>query len=411
MKRPIAIGLSPNATSEDVALATSLLFRPWKYINGNSVMLLEQWFRQFFHVSHAISFVSGRGALYAILQAMGVGKNDEIIMQSFTCAVVADAIIARGATPVYVDITSSLTIDPSKIEAAITKKTKALLIQHTFGIPSDMDAISRIAKAHKLPIIEDVAHVIGGTYNKKLLGTIGDVAFFSFGRDKAFSSVFGGMAITSDATLGKKIRSVQRVQKNPSLFWIAQQLLHPIAFAAILPLYDVLSLGKALLVVLQKVGVLSFPVSANEKRGGFDRGMLAKLPNALANLALIQVRRIKQYNEKRETLAGIYTKELSNPLFSLPVSDAVFLRFPVLIAHGRDEVLAYLKKRQIYLGKWYAECIDPVGTDYEKLQYKRSSYPQTIAVSGQILNLPTYPTMEIEDAKKIVQLLNKYDNR
>lgn len=113
-------------------------------------MLLEQWFRQYFSVSSAISFVSGRGALFIILQALGVNKDDEVIIQSFTCAVVPNAIIARGAKPIYVDINLSLTMDPDKLEKEITK-TKAIIVQHTFGIPSDIEKLSQLQINMKFP--------------------------------------------------------------------------------------------------------------------------------------------------------------------------------------------------------------------------------------------------------------------
>ncbi|GDX61884.1 hypothetical protein LBMAG33_1940 [Candidatus Levyibacteriota bacterium] len=409
IKRPIAIEISPNTAFDDVRIAWGIFFTPWRYINGNSVMLLEQWFRQYFSVSSAISFVSGRGALFIILQALGVNKDDEVIIQSFTCAVVPNAIIARGAKPIYVDINLSLTMDPDKLEKEITKKTKAIIVQHTFGIPSDIEKIVSIANKYEIPIIEDSAHVIGGIWKNKKLGSIGKVGFFSFGRDKAFSSVFGGMVITNDIMFGKKIRSLHRVQKNPSFLWILQQLFHPIAFYIILPLYDTLYIGKVILIILQKLHFLSFSVTNKEKDGGFEKIFLSKLPNALAILALHQVRKIKEYNAKRNSITELYIKELSDPMFSFPwrVSSSL-LRFPVLINGNRDDLMLFMKKHNIYLGNWYTECIGPSGTDFEKIYYQRSNFPISLMISQKIINLPTYPTMKIADAKRIIQVLQIY---
>ncbi|MDE2591205.1 MAG: aminotransferase class I/II-fold pyridoxal phosphate-dependent enzyme, partial [Patescibacteria group bacterium] len=236
MNRPIAIGLSPNTEPDDVRLALKMLCMPWMYTRGKASDVLERWFQRFFNVSSAIGFSNGRSALYATLSALGVEKGDEVILQAFTCVVVPDAILALGAKPVYADITKNLTIDAKDIEKKITKRTKVILVQHTFGIPTDMEAVCSLAKAHNLYVVEDVAHTLGEEFKKKKLGTFGNASIFSFGRDKAFSSVFGGMAITDDAALGKKIRLYQRQRPYPSGYWVAQQLFHPVAFSFILPL-------------------------------------------------------------------------------------------------------------------------------------------------------------------------------
>src|SRR5437773_8213811 len=105
MKKIIAIGLGPNVEKDDAKLARCLLFTPWKYLHGNSVVKIEEWFTNYFKTSYAVSFSSGRAALFAILEALDIGSNDEVILQAFTCVVVPNAILAAGATPVYADIT------------------------------------------------------------------------------------------------------------------------------------------------------------------------------------------------------------------------------------------------------------------------------------------------------------------
>ncbi len=218
--KPIALGLSPNTQKDDVYLALRQLFSPWSYQRGSAIAELEQWFRNFFAVSYAVTFSNGRSALFAVLHELGIGEGDEVIIQAFTCIVVPNAVVATGAIPVYADISTSLTIDPKSLEKHITKKTKAIVVQHTFGIATDMDTIQKLAKKYGLFVIEDVAHTLGGEYKGKKLGTLSDAAIFSFGRDKAFSSVFGGMAITANKILGKKIRQYQQQKNYPSFKWI-----------------------------------------------------------------------------------------------------------------------------------------------------------------------------------------------
>lgn len=406
MGRPIAISLSPNTTKHDVFLAFQLLLSPWRYFRGNGVKQLEQWFRTFFGVSHAVSFASGRAALTAVLSSYDIRKGDEVLLQAFTCVAVPNAVLSVGARPIYVDIQEDLTLDPDGIAKNITAKSKAIIVQHTFGIPSDMTKINQLAKKHKLIVIEDCAHVIGGTYKQKKLGCWSDAAIFSFGRDKAFSSVFGGMAITTNQTIGKRLKQFQKKQENPSFLWVAQQLFHPVAFAFILPLYTLLSLGKVLLVLLQKFHFLSFPVMASEKKGTVAAQTLKRLPNALALLALSQIKTVKQTNAKREQFVTYYQQQVR--IGEQPFQgQAPLLRFPLFV-DKRDTMLHFFRKKGIYLGTWYSAVIDPLGVDFKKVYYKKGSCPNAERAASRIINLPTYPTLTNVEVKKISQLIRFY---
>lgn len=406
MRRPIAISLAPNLEKKDTLLALKLAFAPWMFLRGSCVRSLEQWFRQYFNVTTAVAFNSGRSSLFAILKAVGIGKGNEVAIQSFTCVSVPNSIIWLGAKPVYVDITSALTMSPEDLERKITKKTKAIIVQHTFGIPSKLKEILRIARKHKLFIIEDCAHTIGGDYKGGKLGLFGDAALFSLGRDKAFSSVFGGIAITNNKVLGEKLRLFKRNLEYPSFFWVFQQLFHPIAFWVILPLYNIFSLGKIILVLLQKVHLLSFPVSLEEKEGR-SKPFLKKLPNALACLALLQLKRINEFNSKREEITEFYLKELRELDLPLPYENiAPLLRFPLLI-EKRDRVMQVFAKKRIYLGKWYSEIVDPRGVNFKQIFYQKGSCPNAEFIAKKIINLPTYSAMTISEAQKVISLLKQ----
>lgn len=408
MKRPIALALSPNTEDEDVFLAFKLFFSPWEYFNNKGIELLEDWFRKYFKVSFAISFNSGRAALYAILNILKIKKEDEIIIQAFTCVALPNAIITMGAKPIYVDIKDDLTINLDDLKKKITKKTKAVIVQHTFGIPVDITEIVKIAKPKKITIIEDCAHIIGGIYKSKKIGTFGEAAFFSFGRDKAFSSVFGGMVITNDQRLGNKLSLFQKELNNPSFFWVLQQLFHPIAFYFILSLYNSFSLGKIILVCLQRLHFLSLPISQAEKEGKKQSFMVNKFPNALAYLILLQLKKIEKYNQKRKEIAKLYLNELKGLSLIVPYKKVIhFLRFPIFI-EDREEVIDFFKKQKIYLGRWYCEIIDPKGVLLENFFYKKNSCLRAENVAKKIINLPCYPTMRFLEAKKIINLLKKY---
>lgn len=408
MNTPIASGLSPNTEVSDVLLASGVLLSPWNYFSGDSVAKLEQWFRNYFTVSYAVSFNSGRSAFYSLLKVLGIGVGDEVILPAFTCVAVPNAVVWAGAKPVYVDILKDTTIDPSKIEKKITSKTKAILVQHTFGIPAQLDEIKKIAKAHKLLIIEDCAHTIGGSYKGKKLGTFGDAAFFSFGRDKAFSSVFGGMAITNDKNIGNNLRQFQKKQEYPNFFWIVQQLLHPISFAFILPLYNVFSIGKVLLVSLQRLHLLSKPVTPGEKQSKRSELNIRKMPNALCVLAFSQLKRLQKYNNKRISIAKQYRTELSPLGIEMPSYDHIpYLRVPILVS-DRDDWTQLFKKNNMQPGHWYSNEIDPKGVLFEKIHFNPSLYHETRYVADHIVNLPTYPRLSTSDVKKVIALIKEY---
>lgn len=405
MTRPLAISLSPNTEKEDVLKALSAIVSPWSYNSGKALYRLEEWFKNFFRVSHAASFNSGRSALFVILTSLGIGDKDEVLLQAFTCVAVPNAIIWVGAKPIYVDTTDSLTIDPLDLKKKITQKTKAIIVQHTFGIPSKIEEILRIAKTENIPVIEDCAHLIGGTLHNKKLGTFGDAAIFSFGRDKALSSVFGGMAITNEAELGQKIKQYQQRVEYPAKRWTAQQLFHPIAFSLILKFYNI-GLGKFLLAFLQKIHFLSLPVTAEEKKSNLAALFVKKMPNALCALALLQLKKLEKYNKKREEISKLYISELQN--FEMPYKELIpYLRFP-LIAKNRDQLLKEFKKRKMYLGKWYSEIIDPKGVDLQKAEYTEGSCKNAERLASTIINLPTYPLMDTQQAKEIINITKSY---
>lgn len=405
----IAIGLSPNTQSDDVATALGVLLTPWRWFRGSTVKTLEDFFKRTFRAQFAISFDSGRSCEYTILKAIGVGNEDEVLIQPFTCVAVPNSILWNEATPVYVDIDQTGNIDVSDLERKITPRSRAIIVQHTFGISANIEAIQTLVRKHKLFLIEDCAHALGATRNGKKLGTFGDVAFFSFGRDKVISSVFGGMVITNNKKFAQAIRNFQRSLPTPSIGWVFAQLFHPVAFVFILPLYNVLSLGKALLVLFQRIGALGIPVDVIEKKGQRPSFYPRKLPSAQAILALNQLKKIEAFNKKRRKIASLYTKALHNLPITLPTySDGdIFLRYNIQTSVA-PEIYTLFRKKGILLGRWYSHIIDPVGVDLAKVGYKMGSCLKAERMAKNSLNLPTHPRMKVSDATRIVQILRAY---
>ncbi len=394
--RPITISLSPNTEPDDIWLAVKIMLRPDVWKQGNAIYAVKQWFCDYFAVGQAVSFNSGRSAMLAILKAFDIGKGDDVLVQSFTCVAVPNSVLWAGATPIYVDIDASLNMDPQDAEKKITKKTKAIIVQHTFGIPAQIDKLAALAKKHHLVLIEDCAHALGATYKGKKLGSYGDAAFFSFGRDKVVSSVFGGMAIINSnlKTQISKLKQYHDQLPYPSYFWIFQQLFHPIAFSVILASYNLI-FGKLLLVFLQKLHLLSFPVYPEEKKGLRPSNFPAKFPNALAILLLRQLKKLDGFNENRRRIADYYRNQLNKGEFTLAPhrEGAIYLRFPVLLPQP-TQVIHHARRHGVYLGNWYHNGIDPTGVDFSAIGYQPGSCPKAEEAARHVMNLPTRITSD-----------------
>jgi selenocysteine lyase/cysteine desulfurase len=312
--------------------------------------------------------------LLAILRAFRIGKGDEVIVQAFTCVAVPNSVRWAGAVPIYADIDDTLNMNPADVVKKITKKTKAIIVQHTFGRPAKIDEIISIAKKNNLVVIEDFAHTMS-------IPMKGDAGFYSFGRDKVISSVFGGLAVMRD---NSKLKEYHKQLEYPSYFWIFQQLFHPVAFSIILPLYNS-GIGKLLLVFLQKIKFLSFPIYPKEKVGRQPDEFPKKYPNALAMLLLKQLKKLDRFTTQRKEISKIYGAEYP------------YLRFPKLVENP-TRVIANAKKQGILLGNWYHNVIDPGGYGYTP-----GDCPKAEEAAKHIINLPT--RILAKDAKKILDVL------
>lgn len=398
MNRPITISLSPNVEADDVALAKQLLLRPTTRNDASPVQEATAAFEHLFLGQRAVLLTSGRAALYRLLTTLNIGPGDEVILQAFTCSVVPAAIQWAGATPIYADINpTDFNLDVSDVAHKITPRTRAIIIQHTFGIPANIAALQAVAKQHKLLLIEDCAHALGSQSDNNLLGTFGDAAFFSFGRDKILSSVFGGAIISKDNNLIEKIRAQTNTLPAAPYTWTAQQLLHPVALSGLLPHYFSHSIGKIALVALQRLRLISKVLTPAEKKGEQPAHLHYRYPAALAELLTHQLEKLPRFTERRQQIANRYQEAFkNNPRLTLPTPPAnsrvAWLRYPVLVDKP-SELRMMAKKQQILLGDWYDTPIGPRDVEPRTFGYIQSSCPVAEDITRHVINLPTYPLL------------------
>jgi perosamine synthetase len=410
--KPIFTSITPNAQAEDILLNLVMLTAPGQWQKGRAIGELEDTFAKFLGVESVISFDSGRTALFAILQALKLEPASEVLMQAYTCVAVPDPVLWAGLTPVYVDIDKeTLNMSAAELEKKITPKSKALIIQHTFGFPADIDKLMAIAKAHNLFVIEDCAHALGATYKGKLVGTFGDTAFFSFGRDKVISSTFGGMVTVRDKKLAEQVSRIQNAFPFPRRGWIAKQLLHPLIMGKGKLLYNVLGIGKLTIYLAKKLGLTSPAVYPVERLGGRPPFVFHRLANALAAAAHKQLSKIGEFNEHRKLIARLYREGL--PQFASgmqkPLADTAPICLRVVLRHEkRAEITAAAKKQNILLGDWYTNAIAPDFVDYDAIKYNRADYPNAEAAARDTLNLPTDIHISEADAQRIIKFLSQW---
>lgn len=426
--KPISISLSPNVEKDDVRLALWMIFQPWKWKKGLAVKQLEDNFKKYLGVNpvrngisngvkYAFAFNSGRSAFYAILKALNFPAESEVLMQAFTCNAVPNPVLWAGLKPVYVDCNKNdFNIDINDLKSKISNKNKVLVVQHTFGQPANMDEVSTITKENNLILIEDCAHALGSEFNGQKVGTFGRASFFSFGRDKVISCVYGGMATTNDDVIGKKLEELQKQFGKPSLCWISQQILHPIILSyIILPIYNFLDLGKIFLVLSQGLHILSKAVSWKEKKGKKPDYFPKAMPNALAVMAQNQFNKLEKFNKRRQELAKFYYENLQNTKFILPPkienTKNIFLRFFVRQdpkgTPAHEIIYQAWHKENILIGDWYTTVIAPFDTDLKSMGYEINSCPAAENLAKITFNLPTHVNISQKDAQRIVDFLKK----
>ncbi|MDP3975790.1 MAG: DegT/DnrJ/EryC1/StrS family aminotransferase, partial [bacterium] len=274
------------------------------------------------------------------------------------------------------------------------------------GQAADLERIQAICKERKITLIEDCAHALSGSFQGKKLGTFGDAAIWSFGRDKIISSVWGGMVTTNSEALTEKLRSAQHRLAYPSLLQIKQALLHPLLFALIKPLYR-LKLGRLMLFLFQKAKLIPLVIFPEEKKGQCPDFMPQRLPNVLAKLALHQLKKLDRFHGHRRHCAEFYHQHLQNvPGLVLPQPDpnSAWLRYTIRCADA-DRLLKAARKKGIYLGDWYRSALAPEGCELGDFQYKPGSCPRAEKAARETINLPTHVQMDERRLQQVVDFV------
>lgn len=319
---------------------------------------------------------NGRTALYFLLKSLKV-EGGEVVIQAFTCSVVPGAIIEAGAKPVYCDIDDTYNLDPEKLR--ITDKTKAVIIQHTFGTPANYSTIKAICDRNNVPLIEDCAH-----FPKPF----GDLYFYSFGRDKSIAAIFGGAL--------KK----QNIPNLPArnILWNLKQYCYLFLTWFVIQTYDFFGFGKALHFVIKKVNP---PITDAEKRGEKHKIYYRDFP--LKNLVVNQLNDLDNIIAHRRQLAKIYCEELNLPFNP----KSTYLRYTIEV-DDPDGLRKFAARQNIFLGDWYDKVVAPKSVDPKIFKYQTGSCPVAERAAKRAVNLPTNLNLTEQDVLKVVNIVKEW---
>jgi perosamine synthetase len=209
---------APDITEAEIEAVAAVLRTP-RLSLGPKLVEFETAMATYIGVPHAVAVSSGTAGLHLALLALGIRAGDEVIVPSFTFIAVANAVRYVGATPVFTDIdAATLNLDPVRVEEAITARTRAAIVVHTFGRPADLTSLLRIAERHKLLLIEDACEAIGAKIGGQRVGSFGDAGVFAFYPNKQITTGEGGMVVTRDAQVARHIAALRnhgRYESSP----------------------------------------------------------------------------------------------------------------------------------------------------------------------------------------------------
>ena len=346
-------------------------------------------------------FWKGRVGLYALLEAWSVGPGDEVIVPAFTCVVVSNAILYRGAQPVYADVDRrTFNVLPESVEAKITKRTRLIMAQNTFGLSSDLNRLLKIARKHQILVVEDATHGFGSEYDGHLSGDLVQAAFFSTQWNKPFSTGIGGFTISQDLDLAKQLRKAEERYAQAPLstrrslqwqYWARQNLLKPWIYWPAVALYRRLSAA----------GIVTGSSAGEELTSIMQPpDFLQKLSPEQAQIGLQSLKSLPKTLERRQEVGLRYRElliKLGKGSLEIPADRKHgFLKFPLLVK-DRAAFLEIARQARIPLGDWMLSPIHPITTNWEQWRYQAGSCPNGEYLSQHVVNLLT------EESESVVE--------
>lgn len=347
----------------EIIAAMSKVIAQTNFILGEEVKVFEQQFAQYCQRDYAVGTDNGLSALKLAMRAFDIGEGDEVIIPANTFVATAAAVTFVGAKPVLVDIKSgTYNIDPDKIEAAITPRTKAIIPVHLYGIPVDIDAIIEIANRRGLVVIEDACQAHGAYYKGRRAGSFGHAAAFSFYPAKNLGCAGdGGIVVTNDANAAEKMRALRNCGSKEKYYHIYEPYNH-------------------------------------------------RLDTVQAAILSVKLPYLDGWNAARARHAALYNELLAGSEYVTPVipdSTTPVWHLYVIRTENRAELQAFLSARGIGTAIHYPIPVH-LQPFYQDLGYREGDFPITEAYAPKILSLPMYAEMTETMVREVVAALQEF---
>jgi len=359
-----------NSISDEINLAVQRVIKSGQFILGEEVETLEREVASFLGVEYAVGVASGTDALLLALLACDIKPGDEVITTPFTFIATVEAIIQCRAQPVFVDIDPrTFNINPAKVEAKITRRTKAILPVHLYGQPADMEPILELAKKYNLKVIEDCAQAFGARYRGRKVGSLGDAGCLSFFPSKVLGAYGdGGMVVTDDAEIVERVR------------------------------------------MLRNHG-------AKQKYYHLIPGFNSRLDELQAAILRVKLKHIDEWIDRRRQSAEFYSHLLEEiggvePPYEAPYGFHIFNYYNIRLKNSRidrNKLQEYLAAQGIATVIYYPLCLH-LQEVCRSLGYKAGDFPESERAQQEVLSLPIYPELEKDGIKWVVEKIRQFVN-
>lgn len=331
----------PTLGQEEIA-AVAKVIASSHIAQGKVVHEFEQAMAEKIGVGYAACTNSGTSALHLVLLAMGIGPQDEVIIPSYVCSALLNAVNYVEAVPVLADIIpQTYNLDPEDVKRRLTRRTKAIIVPHLFGLPANLEGLLAL----NVPIIEDCAQAVGSTYQQKYVGTFGEAAIFSFYATKVMTTGEGGMVVSDSKDIIDRVRMLRE--------------------------YD--------------------------NRDQYEIGYNYKMTDIQAAVGLTQLARIEYFVRRRRSIAQSYYRAFDSLglQFPLPDQDNIYYRYVIGLGTDSAPWIEALRKQGI-------GCTRPVHLPLHKY-LNLKGYPQTTNAWKQALSIPIYPSLAKEDIDQVIE--------
>ena len=357
---------SPDITEAEIEAVTAVLRTPHLSL-GPELAAFEAALAAYHSVPVALCVSSGTAGLHLALLTLGIGEDDEVIVPSFAFVAVANAVLQLRATPVFAEIDPvTLNLDPAAVERAVTARTKAILVVHTFGVPAQMDMLLSIARKHKLTVIEDACEAIGAEFEGKRAGSFGDLAVLGFYPNKQMTTGEGGAVLARDPAHAARLRSLRNQGRAPNGEWL-----------------DLVESG--------------YNYRLSDMACALGRVQLSRIDEMLA---------LRQFAAERYDVLLKEIPGLELPPLALPSRKISWFVYVVRLPEGveRDRVQAALAQRGIATGRYFGPIhLQPDWRAYSSANAVK--LPVTEAIARRTLALPFFNRIMMSQQEEVAAAL------